>query len=45
MVAVRGFEFIFDTFIMDILDTIANNYKQIYIAAFLEHLLFVLEFL
>jgi len=40
MVAVRGFEFIFDTFIIDILDIIANNYKQIYtcIAAFLGHL-------
>ena len=45
MVAVRGFEFIFDTFIIDILDIIANNYKQIHIAAFLDHLLFMLEFL
>jgi hypothetical protein len=45
MVAVRSFEFTFDTFIVDKLDVIANNYEQIYIAALFNHLLFVLEFL
>ena len=45
MVAVRSFEFTFDTFVIDTFEIIANNYKKIYIATFLNHLLFVLEFL
>lgn len=45
MLAVRSFEFTFDTLIIDKMDLITNDYKQIYIAAFFNHLLFVLEFL
>jgi hypothetical protein len=43
MVAVRSFEFMFDTYIFYKLDRNANNYKQMYITAFCNHLLFLIK--